>query len=76
MAAAHEIEFPVIALELPAEPQDRPNAAKVNEVQIFQVNCHGLGRGMKPLVYGRGEIDAIGCFHPPLGPRDQPLPLF
>jgi hypothetical protein len=21
-------------------------------------------------------MDAIGCFHPPLGPREQPLPLF
>ena len=31
---------------------------------------------LNPLFDGRREVDAVGCFHPRLGPSDQALPLF
>ena len=73
--AMDEIEASLVAPERPGEPQNGADGAKIDEIQLSQVNPHGFAAGVKPLLDGRGQVGAIGRFHPPLGPRDEALPL-
>ena len=73
--AMNEIEVPPIALERPGKPQDVANAAKINEVEPFQVDRYRLDAVAKAVFDSRREVGSGGCFHPPLGPSDQALPL-
>jgi len=76
VAAMQEIEAALAVLQRPGEPKDGADAGEANEIQRFEVDRHGFGLGLKPLFDGRGEIVAVGCLHPRLGPSDQALSLF
>jgi hypothetical protein len=76
VAAMQEIEVAPAVLQRPGEPKDGADGAEADEVQRFEVHRHGFGLGLKSLFDSRGEIVAVGCLHPRLGPSNQALSLF
>ena len=57
-AAMHEIEALLRALERPRETQDCADAAEADEVQLIQVDGHGIGAGIEPLLDGAEPISS------------------